>query len=326
MTDNQDREQPDNGKFCGGTFLYIRDHPADDGSVPLPAGLPHWLSPDITVIRPGGARGDEAVVGQVNQVEVIVTNDCGVAAMDVFVDAFVADPGTAFTPATATLVGGGFLTVPSYGTAAIAFPWVPGAAQAGHRCLLARASLLIPPDTYADGTIFDVRGDRHVAQRNISVVALAAAENDLKFAFAIVNPFLEPMAVLVRADEVREEWQLAHVRDSLGCQFAQFGETPLREIGVALGPDRAVVDRLEAIVARLEEARPLARMGRITNAFVHARRADLELRLDPGEVRQGVLYIERNRETRRGDLHVVEVRQLRDGEELVGGLTVVVVH
>ncbi len=40
------------GEFDGKTFLYIRTNPADDGTEPLPSGLPCWISPDITIIQP----------------------------------------------------------------------------------------------------------------------------------------------------------------------------------------------------------------------------------------------------------------------------------
>jgi hypothetical protein len=336
MSDNHDRGQepedgerePGDGEFCGGTFLYIRDHPADDGSVPLPAALEHWLSPDITVIQPNGARGGEAVAGQVNQIEVIVTNACGVTAIDAYVDAFVANPATGFTPATATLIGGGYLTVPSYNTAAITFPWTPSASEAGHRCLLARVSLLIPPDTYLDGTIFDVRGDRHVAQRNIHVVALAPQDMNLKFAFGIANTTLEAMTAIVLAEEVRDARQLAQIRAALGCQFAQVGETPLRDVGLVVEQEPRMVAALVAATARIGTPtlglRP--RAGRLTNAITTDRQPVIQLDLEPGEVRQAVLYVGRNRETRPGDLHVVAIRQLDQREQLQGGLAVIVVH
>jgi hypothetical protein len=98
------------GKFKGRTYLYIRDHPLDTGAEPLSANLPWWVSPDITIIRPDGTHG-LAIAGQLNKVEVTVTNDSGLIAGNAYVDVFFADPTTVIMPATATLIGGGYLTI-----------------------------------------------------------------------------------------------------------------------------------------------------------------------------------------------------------------------
>src|SRR5574341_499974 len=151
------------------TYLYIRDHPLDNGTEPLPAGLPCWVSPDITVIKPDGTRGLEAVANQVNQVEVTVNNSGGINAVNAYVDVFFGNSATGFTPATAVFIGGNYLTIPSYGKQPITFSWMPAASYTGHGCLLARVSLIIPADTYVDPNVFNVPGDRHVSQRNIEV-------------------------------------------------------------------------------------------------------------------------------------------------------------
>ena len=148
-----DREPP----FEGRTYLYIRDHPLDDGSEPLAPGLAWYLSPDITVVKPDGTSGGEATANALNTVQVTDTNAGGIAALDAYVDAFISNPNTSFTPAGADSVGGAFLTIPGYGSATVGLPWTPTSSQAGHRCFAARVSLIIPSDTYADGTVFNVR-------------------------------------------------------------------------------------------------------------------------------------------------------------------------
>ena len=176
MPDDPNDHKPDH-EFDGVTRLFIRTNPADDGSVPLAAGLQFWTSPDILIVKPGGAVGGEAVAMQPNQVRVTVWNGGGIPAVDAYVDAFVADPSTVITPATARLIGGDYVTVQGYNSHTLDLPWTPEAADAGHRCLIARVSLIAPPDTYTNPAIFDVVGDRHVAQRNIQVVSVAAGKS-----------------------------------------------------------------------------------------------------------------------------------------------------
>ena len=109
------------GKFEGRIYLYIRRHPLDTGAEPLPAHLPTWTSPDIMVIRPDGTRGLEAIAGQLNKVEVTVTNNGGLIAGNAYVDVFFADPATVIIPATATLIGGDYLSVYGYSRQLISF-------------------------------------------------------------------------------------------------------------------------------------------------------------------------------------------------------------
>lgn len=317
--------KPRDGEFEGRTYLYIRTHPADDGSEPLPAAHHHWVSPDITIIQPGGARGGEAVAGVTNHVEVVVTNAGGIEAVDAFVDVFFADPSTGITPATATLIGSGYITIPAYNVQAVSFPWIPSATDAGHRCLVARVALYLPPDMYVDGTIFDVRNDRHGAQRNISVVAMEDAEY-MSFSFAVVNPLTEPMQMRLLAREARDEGELNVIREGLGCGFAQFGETPLPAVKIDMGDERIEVATVDNPLLLLAEEHRLTRSGalgrikptRLRNSYI----ADMQ----PGEIYEGILYVERNPDTRPGDLHAVNVIQQDADGNIIGGLTVIFRH
>ncbi len=303
------REGHGEGEFCGGTRLYIRDHISDNGDVPLPTALQHWYSPDIVIIQPNGTRGGEAIAGQLNQVEIRVTNDCGIPANDALVDAFFCTPSTGFTPATTIAIGAGYLTIDGYSSAVIHIPWVPDPEHAGHACILARVSLTFPPDTYADGTIFDVRGDRHIAQRNISIVALMQAQQ-LIFPFTIVNNALEGSVVFVVAQEVRDRDELNGLRGSAGVRFARFGREPLQNFGMQLTKELVAIG----------EYRPGGKhgFGRTTQ--------HLEVKLDPGGVQPAVLVVERSPYAEEGDLHAIEVRQYDRYEQLVGGLTILVEH
>lgn len=310
-------DKPGDGQFEGRTFLYIRTHPADDGTEPLPAGLPFWISPDITIIQqPSGVRGDEAIANQMNQVEVIVTNAGGINAVDAYVEAFVADPSTAFTPATATRIGGDFLAIPSYNTATITFPWTPLPAQAGHRCLLARVCLTIPPDCYVNSSIFDVVGDRHVAQRNIHVVNLTKGGEKLSFGFRIVNPQRRRGEFLVRATELRIGKKADLVRAALRCRFAQFAEAPLKAVLLTVGEPVVPPD-----VSVPEGDLGVSPSGVLSRAVESKGNRSDRVKMNRGEVRHAVLTMIRNPIVRPGDIHVVQVEQIdTKTERVVGGL------
>lgn len=88
-------------------------------------------------------------------------------------------------------------------------------------------SPVAPPDTYLNGAVFDVVGDRHVAPRNIHVVSLAGAQKSLSFAFALVNPLDKEAEFTLQAREVRLGRGAEVVRRALGCAFAPSAATPL---------------------------------------------------------------------------------------------------
>lgn len=319
MSNHEER----NGKFDGKTYLYIRTNPADTGAEPLAAGLDFWVSPDIVVIKPGGVIGDEAVANQQNEVQVTVTNAGGIGATDAYVEAFFADPSTVMTPATATPVGAGFVSVPAYNATSISFPWTPSASEAGHRCLFARVSLAIPFDSYVDPTVFNVVGDRHVAQRNIHVVSTANAKR-MSFAFVVLNASAMEARVLVRAEEVRERLALQHLGAAMHCQAASLGRHELGAVGLSWGRERVVVgaERRLALHASLVPARSV---GGVVAATGRASSADsLDRPFEPGEARRVVLHVGRGAETVEGDLNAVRVTQVDEAGVVTGGLTVVV--
>lgn len=314
--------EDDKNPFDGITYLYIRTHPADNGSEPLAAGLPFWVSPDISIIKPDGVEGGTAVAGDTNQLKIKVTNAGGIDAVDAYVEGFVADPSTAFTPLTATPIGAGFLTISGYSQAVIQFPWNPSPADAGHRCLLARVNLTIPPDGYKNGAIFDVVGDRHVAQRNISVVNLQKMQlKQFSFAFALVNPEQERAVFTLNARQVLadDERQLEWLRGAVGCGFAQFSPVKLRSVRVDVEERIPVRDVSEP---EKQEGRPP--MGLLGQAVEPKRTRLKSVGMEPGEVRRAVLTVSAASTARPGDLQVVEISQLNERQEVVGGLWIVV--
>jgi hypothetical protein len=320
MTNGHD--QPDDGKdgeYPDATYLYIRTNPADDGTEPLAPGLAFWQSPDIVIVQPGGATGGEAVADAVNTVEVTVTNAGGIIATDAYVDAFFGDPATVMTPLTTIPIGGTYVTVPAIGTATVGFPWTPSSADAGHRCLLARVSLVIPPDTYANPSVFDVPGDRHVAQRNIHVLALAPSMSSISFSFVIANPSGEHEgAFLIRAAEVTPDLA-PRLGGVLGCAV------PPRFADGTLGAVRVRVDR-RGLGRRptLQEAPPML-TGVLRRPLRAGEEGPSDARLAPGARGRATVTIVRNPDARAGEISAVDVQQLDAAtEQVLGGLTLVV--
>jgi hypothetical protein len=311
------------GTFDGKTYLYIRTNPADTGVEPLAPGLDFWVSPDIIVIKPGGAMGDEAVADQENQLQVIVTNAGGLGATDAYVEAFYANPSTVMTPATATPVGAGFVSIPGYNTATISFPWTPPSSEAGHRCLFARVSLAIPFDSYANPTVFDVVGDRHVAQRNVHVLSMGKAKR-ISFAFVVLNASQKREQVLIRAEEVRAPAALQQLRGAMHCEAAAFAAHGLGTIGLTWGRER-VLHGDERHIALHASLLPARAAGGVVAAKGRASTADnAALTLEPGEARQAVLHVSRGPDAAEGDLNAVRITQTDANGVVRGGLTVVV--
>lgn len=321
MPDDNDRRQ-----FEGRTFLYIRTNPADDGTEPLAPGLPFWVSPDIVIVKPDGTRGGEAAAGDTNQVEVTVTNDGGIQATDAWVDAFVANPATAITPANATAIGSGLLTIPGYSRAAIQFPWAPTATDAGHRCLIARVSLIVPPDSYRDPTIFDVLGDRHVAQRNINVLAgtgsASKAAKAFSFRFEVVAAGKRGGRFDVRATALKPGPKADGVSAALGWLGTRFASAPA-EVRLAIEEPAEAGDKLDPDGFSVKEDRPDAPFGVIDNPVELKATRSAKLTLKAGESRVGVVTVIPNPEAQPGEVGVVEVAQTNARKRQVGGLWIV---
>lgn len=279
--------------YFGSTYLYIRTHPQDDGAEPLPTNLDCWLSPDIGIQASANAFSDQAVQGIANQVNVRVTNGGGIAAVSAYVDFFVSDPATAFNPTVSSPVSGQFVNVNPYSVTIASFSWTPLPTQVGHRCLLARVALY-PGDAYRSTITFEPREDRHVAQRNISIVTLGGT-NKIDFAFRIVNPLERMGKHTITVQELRSKRQLATMRAAIGYPV-QIGTTPLQKFGVVAEGGR----------------------GRASK--------QLTVTLEGGEDRAATLEASRNPETRPGDAHILKVTHADERNHVVGGLVVLVQH
>jgi hypothetical protein len=173
-------------------------------------GVSHWwLSPDVwTVpIDPLGAKG-APIVGKPCYLWARVHNKGNAQAVNATVNFYWANPAGAITRNTATKIGTSSATVNANGQTEVLCltAWLPIFVNGGHECVLAEA-FLNGADPLPAGPDFNVPTDRHVAQRNLSVVM--AAEAMFHFAFEIHNDARIPRRFSVRATpgnlkEVRE--------------------------------------------------------------------------------------------------------------------------
>lgn len=152
-------------------------------------GDPWWMSPDIWVV-PGNdpeAAPGQPIVGTPAFLWARVRNNGSTGVQNATVRFYWADPSTGFDRNTAYFVGSSFVTLDpgQVGEVLCLQPWIPEFVNDGHECLLAEAFHLsgdpIPPSPD-----FNVPTDRHVAQRNISVVT-ASTSSFFSYSFNIFN-------------------------------------------------------------------------------------------------------------------------------------------
>ena len=158
-------------------------------SLEIQDGNPWWLSPDIWTVPgpdPEGAPGSP-IAGQPCYLWARVHNNGETAVQNASVRFYWANPAVGFDRTTANPVGTAFVTLSGGQQADVLClaPWVPVFVNGGHECVLAEAfhpSL----DPLPGSPAFNVPTDRHVAQRNLSVVM--AAKGMFHLAFEVHNP------------------------------------------------------------------------------------------------------------------------------------------
>jgi hypothetical protein len=149
--------------------LLCRTFAGDVGLRPLP-NMVFWESPDIVIEGPSGDP-DVATPGVVNKVKVHIWNlglaDCWAA----HVDLYWCNPSVGINPAVANPIGSKVVPLASGQHSVVSFDWTPVLVNAGHECLVAQVY-----DPVSDPVVapFSPVQDRHVGQRNISVVQVAA--------------------------------------------------------------------------------------------------------------------------------------------------------
>jgi len=194
-----------------------------------------WLSPDVWVVPgsdPTGSPG-QPTAGEPAYLWARVHNTGDTPVSNATVRFYWGNPAVGVDRSTATLVGTAFVTLAADQSNEVLCltPWIPTFVNEGHECVLAEAfhaSLDPLPATQA----FDVPNDRHVAQRNLSV--LNGAENMASLAFEIHNPGRADLAFTVRATpgDLRELRQLT---DTLGVGNEHLHPGQVQILGFARG-------------------------------------------------------------------------------------------
>lgn len=261
-------------------------------------GSPWWMSPDIWVVPgsdPMGASG-QPVVGQQAFVWTRVQNVGATRVTDASVRCWWADPSTAITRASAHRIGTSAVALEPEETKEVLClsPWTPTSANGGHQCLIAEAFAPADPlPPHLDTTPFDPPGDRHVAQRNVTVLFVAPM---MAMAFL---PFMAGSAggaarVLVRRMLLKKLDRVV---------LAQLGACELREadveVRVSVGPFWPG-----------EAVRPFDREG---------------LSLRPGEPRLLALVAELGDGLADGTAVLVTAEQVDEREHVTGGVALLVV-
>jgi hypothetical protein len=188
-------------------FLFMRANPGDLGARPVMG--PFWESPDILLLAgtdPATAPpvpptlGQNALAGKPNTIYAHVWNFGIAAAPNVIVEFYWCDPTLGIGPAGANLVGQTMTSLGARGSghahAIVKCPiaWTPTFVNGGHECLVVRVweetsdGLGTPP--------WDAALNRHVAQRNIHVIAAGDPGNPVFPHLMRLAPADEIMAAL----------------------------------------------------------------------------------------------------------------------------------
>lgn len=170
--------------------------PGDDGDTrPLPGNIVWYLCP--------GIHASPYIPGQRLDVTVDVRNyGGGNSPQQAQVTLWWAEPSTGFVVDPSRLIGFQMIAVPPRGgqaTTTTMSKIMPTSAPP-HICLLARVSHQYD----RAGTVVDPVGDRHWAQRNLSVVA-AQPGVPMQFFFLAGNPFLKETEFVVSARAASEQ-------------------------------------------------------------------------------------------------------------------------
>lgn len=255
-------------------------------------GDPWYLSPNIWTADTNG-NASMPIAGAPIHLWARVRNKGKTGAQNATVRFYWSNPAVGINRTTATLVGSSFVTLNSGETKEVLCltPWVPTFVNDGHECILAEA--FHASDPLPPGTEFNVPTDRHVAQRNISVLQTLASM--FHQAFEIHNPSRKMRSFTIRAKQGTVE-QLTPLRAHFGKAFPKVREGKIAKLGFVRTPCPSPRE--------IDQATP-----------------ELDGILIPPHGRAGATLVG----TLQGSGALVHVLQFVDGKE-VGGLSVLIVE
>jgi len=223
----------------------------------IPDGSPNWwLSPNIWTVPgsdPGGAPG-LPVTGEQCFLYARVTNNGSDAVQNATVRFYWADPSVGFDRTTANHVGDANVSLNASETQDVLclVPWVPTFVNGGHECILAEA--FHPAyDPLPASPVFNVPTDRHVAQRNLSVLLVAKNQKMFSLSFQVCNTqrIGRTFHVSTRIGSPKELKQLL---PHLGRSFRASEKGGIEHLGFVTKPcpDESDRKRAKPVIERLE--------------------------------------------------------------------------
>jgi hypothetical protein len=200
-------------------YVMSRSHLGDKGSRPLASGTAFWESPDIWTFS---SHPDDApitppvVAGSVtsnrpNTVYAHVWNLGRAPVAGAVVEWYWADPSFEFDTARANLIGMERVDLAPNGFAGChrlvkcTSPWVPSDSVGVHQCLVSRVSAL--GDGLTDFDSWSPIQDRHVAQRNVSVLTANSSR--------VLSEIATALSKSSAQDDSFEVWQQGKSADGL---------------------------------------------------------------------------------------------------------------
>jgi len=236
-------------------------------------GSPNWwLSADIWTVPgddPSGPAG-LPVAGMNCFVYARVTNNGSDAVQNATVRFYWGNPSAGISRTTATVIGEANVSLNAGETQDVLclVPWMPVFVNNGHECVVAEAfhpiedPLPVTPD-------FNVPTDRHVAQRNLTVIMMMAMEKKFfSFNFEVCNSWRTARSFQVSARPGKVE-ELKPLLSHLGRNFPQLGKGAIEKIGFVDKPCPDENDRkqarpkVEELEVRPESCRGLSLVGEL---------------------------------------------------------------
>ena len=264
----------------------------------IPDGSPNWwLSPNIWTVPgndPGGAPG-MPIAGEQCFLYARVTNNGTDAVQNATVRFYWADPSVGFDRNTANHIGDANVSLNAGETQDVLclVPWMPTFVNGGHECVLAEAfhptydPLPATPD-------FNVPTDRHVAQRNLSVLMMMKSMM-FHLPFQVCNTQRQVRTFQIRTKMGRLE-ELTALANHTGRPMHDVGGGEVQNLGFIDSPCPDEDDRK------------------------HAKPSIDRLEVNPG-ICKGLSLVGELK----GESALVHVVQLADDKE-VGGLSVLLVR
>lgn len=207
-------------------------------SLEIEDGTPSWyLSHDIWTVPGNDPEGPPGppIAGTDCYLWARVRNKGTTPVSNASVRFYWANPAVGFDRNTASFVGASFVTLDAGESAEVLCltPWVPQFVNGGHECVLAEA-FHPAADPLPPGAAFEVPTDRHVAQRNLSVIL--ALNSRFHLPFEIHNPGRRDavFTLTTRTGEARDLERLEHVpvpKESGGFEMLGFVATSCPEEG-----------------------------------------------------------------------------------------------